>query len=170
MKFATLELIFSALNHASVRYLVAGGLAVNAHGYQRLTADLDMVIQLDRANILAAFEALSELGYRPIVPVTSEQFSKPEQRRQWIEQKGMQVLNLSSNAHLDTTVDVFVAEPFDFDREYAVALRAEIAPEIEVRFVSVPTLISMKDAAGRPRDRDDIEHLRWILEEQGRHD
>jgi hypothetical protein len=67
-------------------------------------------------------------------------------------------------------VDIFVAEPFDFDREYAIALRAEIAPEIEVRFVSVPTLISMKDAAGRPRDRDDIEHLRWILEEQGRHD
>lgn len=170
MKFSTLELIFRALNHAGVRYLVAGGLAVNAHGYQRLTADLDMVIQLDRANILAAFEALSELGYRPIVPVTSEQFAKPEQRRQWIEQKGMQVLNLSSNAHPDTTVDVFVTEPFDFDREYAVALRAEIAPEIEVRFVSVPTLISMKDAAGRPRDRDDIEHLRWILEEQGRHD
>lgn len=169
MKFATLELIFRALNHASVRYLVAGGLAVNAHGYQRLTADLDMVIQLDRANILAAFEALSELGYRPIVPVTSEQFSKPEQRRQWIEQKGMQVLNLFSDAHPETTVDVFVTEPFDFDREYAVALRAEIAPEIEVRFVSVSTLISMKDAAGRPRDRDDIEHLRWILEEQGRH-
>jgi hypothetical protein len=169
VKFATLELIFRALNRAGVRYLVAGGLAVNAHGYQRLTADLDMVIQLDRANILAAFEALSELGYRPIVPVTSEQFSKPEQRRQWIEQKGMQVLNLSSNAHPDTTVDVFVTEPFDFDREYAVALRAEIAPKIEVRFVSVPTLISMKDAAGRPRDRDDIEHLRWILEEQGRH-
>ena len=29
-----------------MRYLVAGGLAVNAHGYLRLTRDVDIVLQL----------------------------------------------------------------------------------------------------------------------------
>ena len=35
-----------------------------------------------------------------------------------------------------------------------------------VRFVSIPTLIAMKALANRARDRDDIEHLQMILEEQ----
>ena len=39
MKLATFEAICTALNDASVRFLVAGGLAVNAHGYLRLNVD-----------------------------------------------------------------------------------------------------------------------------------
>lgn len=37
MTLDSLEQIFSALNGAGVRHLVAGGLAVNAHGYTRAT-------------------------------------------------------------------------------------------------------------------------------------
>ncbi len=44
MKLSTLETVFHALNEACVRYLVAGGVAVNIHGYQRMTMDLDLVI------------------------------------------------------------------------------------------------------------------------------
>jgi hypothetical protein len=29
-------------------------------------------------------------------------------------------------------------------------------------------LIAMKEVAGRPRDVDDIQHLRWIMEELNR--
>jgi predicted nucleotidyltransferase len=170
MKLASFEAIVRALNEAGVRYLVAGGLAVNAHGYQRLTVDVDLVIQLDGDNILAAFNALAGLGYRPTVPVTGRQFADPARRLEWIEQKGMRVLNLFSDTHRETPLDLFVTEPFDFDREYEAAMRGEIAPGLEVRFVSIPTLIAMKEAAGRPRDLDDIQHLRWIQEEQGPHE
>ena len=41
MKLRTLEAIFTALNDGGVRFLVAGGVAVNAHGYQRMTQDLE---------------------------------------------------------------------------------------------------------------------------------
>jgi hypothetical protein len=82
----------------------------------------------------------------------------------------MRVLNLFSDTHRETPLDLFVTEPFDFDREYEAAMRGEIAPGLEVRFVSIPTLIAMKEAAGRPRDLDDIQHLRWIQEEQGPHE
>ncbi len=51
MKLSTLEAIFNTLNQAGVRYLVAGGMAVNSYGYQRMTADLNLVIQLDSNNI-----------------------------------------------------------------------------------------------------------------------
>ena len=44
MKLASYEAVIAALNDAGVRYLVAGGLAVNAHGYLRFTHDLDLVV------------------------------------------------------------------------------------------------------------------------------
>jgi len=71
MKLASLEAIVHALNEVDVRYLVAGGLAVNAYGYLRLTHDVDLVIQLKPGNVIPAFAALASLGYRPMVPVTA---------------------------------------------------------------------------------------------------
>lgn len=166
MKLAAFEAVAAALQDAGVRYLVAGGIAVNAHGYLRLTYDVDLVIQLQPANIQPAFKALQGLGYRPTVPVTAEQFADPAQRARWIREKGMQVLNFHSDRHRPFTVDVFVSEPFDFDVEYEAAMRGEIAPGLTVRFVSIPALIAMKQLAKRPRDLDDIEHLRLIAEEK----
>ena len=166
MKLASFEAIVRALNEAGVRYLVAGGLAVNAHGYIRFTQDVDLVIALDPANILRAFDMLGTLGYKPLVPITAEQFANAELRHEWIRDKFMKVLNFHSDRHRETTVDVFVDEPFDFEREYSVAMQGELAPGLSVRFVSLPTLIAMKEQANRPRDLDDLQHLRWILEER----
>jgi len=156
------------LRNAGVRYLVAGGVAVNAHGYLRLTYDVDLVIQLAPDNIQLAFNALAALGYRPTVPVTAEQFSDEAQRARWIRENGMQVLNFHSDLHRPFTVDVFVSVPFDFEREYGAALQGELAPGLIVRFVSIPELIEMRELANRPRDLDGIEHLRMILEGQRR--
>ena len=168
MKLAAFEAIAAALQSAGVRYLVAGGVAVNAHGYLRLTYDVDLVIQLVPENIRPAFSALAGLGYRPTVPVTAEQFSDEAQRARWISEKRMQVLNFHSDEYGPFTVDIFTSVPFDFDREYEAAMQGEIAPGLSVRFVSIPVLIAMKQLANRPRDLDDIEHLRVILEEQRR--
>ena len=43
----------------------------------------------------------------------------PKQRQQWIEEKGMTVLNFHSDVHRETPVD-FVTAPFDFEEEYHV--------------------------------------------------
>jgi hypothetical protein len=40
------EPLFDALNAASVRYVVVGGLATVLHGHARLTADIDLVVDL----------------------------------------------------------------------------------------------------------------------------
>lgn len=66
--------------------------------------------------------------------------------------KGMQVLQFWSDAHRETSVDVFVTEPFDFDAEYASALLSPLNDGITVRSVSLPTLIRMKEEANRPQD------------------
>ena len=82
-------------------------MAVVAHGYGRMTFDVGMVIKLERHNILQAFSALAKAGYRPRVPITSEQFADISQREEWITEKGMMVLNLWSDVYRDTAVDIF---------------------------------------------------------------
>jgi hypothetical protein len=164
MKVASFEAIVSALNAASVRFLVVGGVAVNAHGYLRFTKDVDLVIRLSRDDIVAAFRALAEIDYRPSVPITAEQFADPMLREQWRREKGMLVLKFWSDRHRETPLDVFIYEPFDFAGEELVALRPEGAGELRVGFASIPSLIAMKREAGRDQDRMDIEKLEKIAE------
>lgn len=165
MKVASVASIVRALNEANVRYLIVGGLAVNAHGYLRFTNDIDVVIQLIPDNLARAFAALANLGYKPVVPVTSEQVANQALREEWVREKGMRVLQLWSEQHRETPIDIFVYEPFPFDDEYARALIKPLYGTVEVRFVSLPTLIAMKESADRQQDRIDIEHLRLRLED-----
>ncbi len=161
MKVGSFDALVRALDEAGVRYLVAGGLAVNAHGYLRFTRDVDVVLQLSRNNILSAFDALQRIGYRPLVPVTATEFADEAKRDDWIRNKGMTVLNFWSDRHRETPLDMFVTEPFDFDEEYAHALAKPLGG-VTVRFVSIPTLIRMKQLAGRAQDKIDIEFLQKI--------
>jgi len=167
MKLASFEAIVRALNDVKVRYLVAGGLAVNAHGYLRFTKDVDFVLHLVPDNIQRAFSALGSLGYRPSVPITAEQFADAELRQGWIREKNMTVLQLWSDNHFETPIDLFVSEPFSFSEEYDRALIKPLYEDIDVHFVSIPTLIEMKQAAGREQDRIDIEHLQMRLDDNG---
>ena len=75
MEKRSVEAIVGALNAANVRYLVAGGLAVVAHGYVRFTADVDLILDFEPANVTRAMKALGSLGYRPRVPVTLNEFA-----------------------------------------------------------------------------------------------
>ena len=109
---------------------------------------------------------MKQLGYRSIIPVAEEDFAEQEIRETWAREKNMQVFCLHSDQLPGTTIDIFVADPFDFDSEYKQALVAEIGDALEVRVVSINTLIKMKSDAGRTRDRDDIEHLKMICDEK----
>lgn len=159
MKLADLNDAFQALADEEVRYLVVGGLAVNVHGLRRLTQGLDILIQLVAQNVERVFKALQRVGFRPNVPVTADQRGNPRIREAWIRDKGMQVLNFFSAAHPATPVDVFVSEPFAFDEEFG---RSVVKPlnGIEVRVVSLETLVKMKESVGRAQDRIDVENLK----------
>lgn len=159
MEIRSIEAIVRALEEASVRYLIVGGLAVNAHGYSRMTRDVDLVIQLESSNTRRGLEALLGAGYRLMIPETPEAFADPAVRERWRTEKGMIVLKLWSDEHRRTPIDVFVYEPFDFDREYAAAAWLEISPGLRAPVVSLPALLQMKREAGRPRDLEDINEL-----------
>jgi predicted nucleotidyltransferase len=163
MKLADVEAILRALNDANVRYLIVGGLAVVAHGYVRFTADVDIVLDLERENTLRAMKALEAIGYRPVAPVKAEQFADEELRESWRQEKGMIVFQLFDSNRPDTRLDVFVTEPFDFDREFAAARWEDVAG-IKTPVLEVGTLIAMKRAVGRGQDLIDVEQLLKLIE------
>jgi predicted nucleotidyltransferase len=160
---SSLQAICRALNEAGVKYLIVGGVAVNAYGYIRATQDLDLVVALAQPNASAAMRVLSKLGYSPRVPVDADEFADPQRRKSWVEEKGMTVFSMFNDSMPETAVDVFVEEPFDFDFEYRAAEVHVIGADVSAPFVNIQTLIRMKQQADRDRDRDDILHLRWIL-------
>jgi hypothetical protein len=162
METRSIKLVIETLNQTGIRYIIVGGLAVNAHGYFRVTNDLDLVVSLEPANIIAALHALDRIGFRPNIPVTPEQFANKALRESWVRDKNMVVFQLWSDDHLRTPVDIFVMEPFPFSEESARAVHQEIYPGITAPFVSLQTLLAMKRRANRARDMLDIENLRKL--------
>ena len=170
MKLASFEAIVQALNSAEVRFIIVGGLAVIAHGYGRVTRDIDLVIQLQPNAIVNAFKALEMLGYFPRVPISAAQFADPGLRAEWIRDKGMKVLNFHSDVHRETPVDLFITEPFDFQEEYNHALLQESTPGLAVRILRLDSLLRMKAEAGRGQDLADIDELNLLYGKKSSYD
>ena len=163
MEIRSVETIVSALNKGEAKYLIVGGLAVNAHGFVRLTRDVDIVLQLDPDNVNKGLNALFNIGYQMSIPARPQDFANPETRKDWRQSKGMITLKLWSDEHQRTPVDIFVYEPFDFAKEFATALTVEVCPGLLARVVSLETLLRMKRDAGRAQDLIDIEELHRTL-------
>ena len=166
MKLAIFQSVMAGLNRHKVRYLLVGGMAVVAHGYGRMTYDIDLVIRLTPTNVRKAFAALCELGFKPRIPVSPAEFADPKIRSRWAREKNMVVLNFFQSAGDPLTVDLFVAEPFPFAAAYG---KAEVSAVngIPFRFVDLRTLIDMKRKAGRPVDLEDVRHLEQLAADHG---
>ena len=160
MRAASGRAVFRSLGEADVRFLVAGGIAVNVHGYMRMTLDIDIAVKLETGNIARAFASLASIGYRPTVPVSAAEFGDAPTRERWVHEKEMRVLRFHSDEHWETPVDVFASEPFSFDEEYDKAVIRELAGIGGVHVVTLTTLMRMKEAAGRPQDLADLDNLR----------
>ncbi len=162
MEVRSIEAIIRALNAVDVKYLIVGGIAVNAHGYERLTQDIDLVIGLQPDNIVRGLNALLTIDYHLAIPVTPEEFAERGRREEWRREKGMVVLKLWSDAHRRTTIDVFIYEPFDFALEYQRARWERLAGDTDAPVLAYDALLAMKVEAGRPKDLLDIEALRKL--------
>jgi hypothetical protein len=156
------EPLFAALEEGDVRYVVVGGVATVLHGHARLTADVDLVIDLEPAACRRALELLGGLGLQPRLPVDAMDFADPVVRRRWVEEKGMRVFSLVDPDNPLRSVDLFAEPVLDFEELWA---QAESIPlrGTAVRVASIPHLIELKRRAGRPKDLDDISRLQEIL-------
>lgn len=157
------ESIFRELEERQVKYLVIGGIAVNFHGYDRVTGDLDIFVDLGKENLEKFIAAIKSVGWRPRLPVSLEAFADPKKRQSWIREKGMKVFSIYNPKNEVEHVDVMTESYLDFEKAYPK--RKMIAARgIEIPLVSIPDLIRLKKIANRGRDKTDIRALRKIME------
>jgi hypothetical protein len=157
---ASITAILRGLNEGGVRYLLVGGLAVNAHGYLRMTADVDLIIGFEEKNLRVGMEVLKGLGYVPKIPVLILDFADEAKRKAWHEQKGALVFALRSDRHQETDIDVFITDPLGFDAAYQRAQPFQVADGLMATVCAYEDLVKLKIDAGRPKDLLDLEQLR----------
>ncbi|MDO8526459.1 MAG: hypothetical protein Q7T03_02090 [Deltaproteobacteria bacterium] len=153
--------LFVALGKAKIRYLVAGGVAVNLHQVQRATADLDLIIHLEPDNVLKFAKVMTKLGYKPKVPVDAKDFADPKKRKEWIETKNMVVFSFINPSNHFELIDIFVQEPKPFKNMDKKKMKIE-AFGVTIPVIGLDDLIELKKEAGREKDLFDIAQLKKI--------
>jgi len=155
--------LFSSLNKASIKYMVAGGIAVNLYGIERATADLDIALELEKGNLLKFINVAEKLGLRPKIPVKLEDFIDPDKRKSWRVDKGMLVFSLYDPRNPFFLIDIFTEIPFDFDAIYKQRKKVKFE-NIFIPVVPIKELIAMKEKSDRPQDRADVFYLKKIMD------
>lgn len=162
------EPIFQALNVAGVRYVVVGGLATVLHGYARLTADVDLVVDLAPEEAGRVIQTLVAMGFRPQVPVDPKTFADRTTRELWIKEKHMQAFSLFDPANPMRVVDLLLEHVVAFEDLWAHSQEASLH-STKIRIASIEHLITLKRRAGRPQDLADIEQLEAIRRQKETH-
>jgi hypothetical protein len=150
--------LFRALARHDVEYLTIGGIAVQAHGGQRLTQDLDVVIAASTNNITRLAATLQELDARILGPHGQRSKSVPS----------APLLASSDRWHLITVhgpLDVLTL-PAHLGSFEDMRARAHEVPlgDLSVPIAHRDDLLEMKRAAGRPQDLADVRLLESLDE------
>ncbi len=165
MHYESVTTVIRNLNAAAVEYLVVGGLAVVAHGYVRFTADVDLLIGLESANVKNAIHVFKAMGYKPRAPVPIEDLADSAKRQLWAREKALTVFSLFSDSHPGTEIDIFVEDPLGIRQALQSAKQVEIAAGVPAPICSLSDLLKLKAMAGRPKDLLDIQKLRELHSE-----
>lgn len=160
------EPIFHTLNQAGVRYVVVGGLATVLHGYARLTADVDLAVDLAPEEAGKVIRALVGMGFRPQAPVPPEDFVDEAVRERWVRDKRMRAFSLVDPANPMRVVDLLLEHAVPFRDLWGRSLEVTLETT-KIRIASIEDLIELKRQAGRPQDLVDIEQLEAIKRRKG---
>tara|TARA_Y100001978_G_scaffold198205_1_gene210279 strand:+ start:412 stop:888 length:477 start_codon:yes stop_codon:yes gene_type:complete len=133
-----------------VKMILVGGGAVNFHGYQRHSTDLDFWIEIDPENLSALNKALRNLGF----PLDEFPSSVGEGEQ-----------NISLKFSPDNPLQIELITSFSLKKSFSeVWEKAEIGeingePIVRYRILPYEDLIDSKIIAGRPKDLLDIQEL-----------
>ncbi len=154
------DAILRSLVAHEVRFVVVGGLAAQAHGSPTLTGDLDICYARDGDNLARLAATLVELGaVRRGLPADTP--TLPPMDARTLHAGGLFTL-MTSAGDFDLLAD---PDPnLDYERLRGTALSTTVAGQ-PVLVASLDDLIAMKRAAGRPKDRVELEILGALREE-----
>ena len=151
------EDVFRALQDKKVRYAIAGGVAVNLHGIPRMTADLDLILDLNRENLLRFLEVMKDLGYRPRLPVDASELLDEHKRNDWITNRNLLAFTFFNQQKQFEEVDVLL----EASKDSALIERCESIQvgDLSIHLISVDDLIELKRSAARQQDIADVNSL-----------
>jgi hypothetical protein len=138
--------IARAFLDARVDFVIVGAYALAAHGFPRMTGDIDLFVRPSPDNALRVFRALAEFG-APIAAhgVTQHDFE--------VEGKVYQLGLPPRRIDILTSIS-----GVSFDEAVQDAIEGNLGP-VRVRFIGKAAMAKNKLASGRPKDLIDAELL-----------
>ena len=133
-----------------VKYITIGGFAVNFHGYNRSTGDIDILLEDSPENRYRLRNAFVEIGLGDIKEIETMQFVAG-----WTE------FSLNYGFTLDIMTSIKGLENKTFQELFISSNEIDI-DGIPVKFIDYNNLIIAKKASNRPKDILDIEELEKI--------
>lgn len=155
--------MLGALAHADVRFILIGGLASQVHGSPSLTLDVHICFALDRENL----ERLAVV----LAGMAAIRRDLPAGVHAPIDLRALRAGDVFTLRTRFGDLDL-LARPdpgFDHGTLSEHAITAEILG-VPVRVASLDDLMAMKRAAGRPKDRIELEILGALREQIDRRD
>ena len=134
--------LLKSLKDHKVKFVIIGATAFPVHGYSRATLDIDIFINPERPNAEKTLAALKAFGYDVTDLTADELLANKILIRQYL---------------VETDIHPFV-KGVSFDRVWKNKVKAKYG-NIFVWFASLDDLIKMKQAAGRPKDIEDLKYL-----------
>jgi hypothetical protein len=132
-----------ALNINGVKYVLVGGYAVILHGYIRSTADMDIWVDKTKENYQNLKKALDQFG----APSFSENEFLGGEFNVWGFGREPNRIELMNEV-----------KGLVFDIAY-INSKTFKQGDLEIRFIDFSDLLDAKKAAGRFKDKNDIEQL-----------
>ncbi len=164
----------SALNHLSeilltlkesgVDFIVCGGVALVVQGVERLTMDIDLSVDLRRANLKRFLGAMHKLRLKPRAPVPAESLLDPATRKMFVEEKHALVFTFVDPDKPFRQVDLFIADSLSYNELKDDSELIDIENQ-SIRVLSRQKLLALKQAIDPPREKDlfDIRMLKKLL-------
>ncbi len=126
------------------------------HGAIRGTVDIDVVINIDKSQFLAAEQALSAIGLHSRLPVSAAEVF--DFREEYISNKNLIAWSFYNPTNPLEVVDILITH--DLKKIRTISKKVG---QLKLCVASIPDLIAMKKQASRPQDLEDIKALEKLL-------
>jgi predicted nucleotidyltransferase len=144
-----IEDLLRSLNAHHVEFVIIGATAFPIHGYARATLGIDLFIRPEPRNAGRLLDALRDFGYDTTEITLEDLLTKKVLIRQYL---------------VETDIHPFVSG-MTFDQVWENRISGTFGKE-KVYYASLEDLIIMKEAAGRPKDLEDLKVLKILKEKR----